>query len=95
MAIENQQIHERLARRYDAGFITDIESDTFPPGLSEDIVIALSAKKEEPEWMTEWRLAAYRHFLTMPMPEWAKLEIAPIDLQSLSYFSAPKGPKYR
>ena len=95
MAIENQQIHERLARRYDAGFITDIESDTFPPGLSEDIVIALSAKKEEPEWMTEWRLAAYRHFLTMPMPEWAKLEIAPIDLQSLSYFSAPKGPKYK
>ena len=95
MAIENQQIHERLARRYDAGFITNIESDTFPPGLSEDIVIALSAKKEEPEWMTEWRLAAYRHFLTMPMPEWAKLEIAPIDLQSLSYFSAPKGPKYQ
>ncbi|MFH1599296.1 MAG: Fe-S cluster assembly protein SufB [Pseudomonadota bacterium] len=95
MAIENQQIHERLARRYDAGFITNIESDTFPPGLSEDIVIALSAKKEEPEWMTEWRLAAYRHFLTMPMPEWAKLEIAPIDLQSLSYFSAPKGPKYK
>ncbi|GAB2661394.1 Fe-S cluster assembly protein SufB [Arenimonas aestuarii] len=95
MAIENQQIHERLARRYDAGFITDIESDTFPPGLSEDIVRALSAKKEEPEWMTDWRLAAYRHFLTMPMPEWAKLEIAPIDLQSLSYFSAPKGPKYQ
>ena len=95
MALENQQIHERLARRYDAGFITDIESDTFPPGLSEDIVRALSAKKEEPEWMTEWRLAAYRHFLTMPMPEWAKLEIAPIDLQSLSYFSAPKGPKYK
>ncbi|GGA68136.1 Fe-S cluster assembly protein SufB [Arenimonas soli] len=95
MAIENQQIHERLARRYDAGFITDIESDTFPPGLNEDIVRALSAKKEEPEWMTEWRLAAYRHFLTMPMPEWAKLEIAPIDLQSLSYFSAPKGPRYK
>jgi Fe-S cluster assembly protein SufB len=95
MALENQQIHERLARRYDAGFITDIESDTFPPGLSEDIVRALSAKKEEPEWMTEWRLAAYRHFLTMPMPEWAKLEIAPIELQSLSYFSAPKGPKYK
>tara|TARA_R110002020_G_scaffold27170_24_gene87544 strand:- start:1469 stop:2911 length:1443 start_codon:yes stop_codon:yes gene_type:complete len=95
MAIENQQIHERLARRYDAGFITDIESDTFPPGLNEDIVRALSAKKEEPEWMTEWRLAAYRHFLTMPVPEWAKLEIAPIDLQALSYFSAPKGPRYK
>ncbi|HEU0151729.1 MAG TPA: Fe-S cluster assembly protein SufB, partial [Arenimonas sp.] len=95
MAIQNQQIVEKLARRYDAGFITDIESDTFPPGLSEDIVRALSAKKEEPEWMTDWRLAAYRHFLTMPMPEWAKLQIAPIDLQGLSYYSAPKGPKYQ
>ena len=95
MAIQNQEIVEKLSRRYDAGFITDIESDTFPPGLSEDVVRALSAKKEEPEWMTEWRLAAYRHFLTMPMPEWAKLEIAPINLQALSYYSAPKGPKYK
>ncbi|GAB2496482.1 Fe-S cluster assembly protein SufB [Arenimonas alkanexedens] len=95
MAIQNQEIVEKLSRRYDAGFITNIESDTFPPGLSEDIIRALSAKKEEPEWMTDWRLAAYRHFLTMPMPEWAKLRIAPIDLQALSYYSAPKGPKYQ
>ncbi|HBD19087.1 MAG TPA: Fe-S cluster assembly protein SufB, partial [Arenimonas sp.] len=95
MATQNEQIHQQLSRRYDAGFITDIESDTFPPGLDEDVIRALSARKEEPEWMTEWRLAAYRHFLTMTPPEWAKLEIGPIDLQALSYFSAPKGPKYK
>ena len=81
---QNADIHARLGRSYDAGFITDIESDSLPPGLNEDIIRALSAKKEEPEWMTEWRLAAYRHWLTMPMPEWAKLHIAPIDFQALS-----------
>ncbi|MEF2148631.1 Fe-S cluster assembly protein SufB [Aquilutibacter rugosus] len=90
----NAEIHAQLGRKYEAGFITDIESDTLPAGLSEGIIRALSARKEEPEWMLEWRLAAYRHFLTMPMPNWAKLNIAPIDLQALSYYSAPKGPKY-
>ena len=90
MAIENAQIIEQLGRRYDAGFITDIESDSFPPGLSEDVVRALSVKKDEPEWMTQWRLSAYRHWLTMPVPHWAKLKIAPIDFQAISYYSAPK-----
>jgi len=90
----NREIHEQLGRKYSAGFITEIESDSLPPGLDEDTIRALSAKKEEPEWMTQWRLDAYRHFLTMPMPNWAKLQIAPIDLQALSYYSAPKGPKY-
>src|SRR3982750_3325022 len=104
MAIENTQaetvasgnadIIEQLGRRYDAGFVTDIESDSLPPGLDEGIIRALSAKKNEPEWMTQWRLDAYRHWLTMPMPNWAKLQIAAIDLQALSYYSAPKGPKY-
>jgi Fe-S cluster assembly protein SufB len=93
--IENAQIHARLGRKYDAGFSTDIESDALPPGLSEEIIRALSARKDEPEWMTDWRLAAYRHFLTMPVPHWAKLSIDPIDLDSLSYYSAPKGPKYQ
>ena len=86
----NREIHEQLGRKYSAGFITDIESDSLPAGLDEDTIRALSAKKEEPEWMTQWRLDAYRHFLTMPMPNWAKLQIAPIDLQALSYYSAPK-----
>ena len=89
-APSNAEILEQLGRRYDAGFVTDIESDTLPPGLNEDVVRCLSAKKDEPEWMTEWRLAAYRHWLTMPMPHWAKLNIAPIDFQAISYYSAPK-----
>jgi len=90
MALQNQEIVEHLARRYDAGFVTDIESDTLAPGLSEDVVRFISAKKEEPEWLTDWRLKAYRHWLTMTPPEWAKLDIAPIDFQAVSYFAAPK-----
>ena len=90
MAIQNQEIQQHLARRYDAGFVTDIESDTLAPGLSEDVVRFISAKKEEPEWLTEWRLKAYRHWLTMTPPEWAKLDIAPIDFQAVSYYAAPK-----
>ncbi|HET7663378.1 MAG TPA: Fe-S cluster assembly protein SufB [Rhodanobacteraceae bacterium] len=87
---DNPEVIEALSRRYDAGFITDIESDSLPPGLDEDIIRALSALKEEPEWMTEWRLEAYRHWLTMPMPHWAKLKLTPIDFQAISYYSAPK-----
>ena len=91
---DNAEVVEALNRRYEAGFVTDIESDSLPPGLSEDIVRQLSAIKGEPEWMTQWRLEAYRHWLTMPAPDWAKLDIAPIDYQSVSYYSAPKaGPK--
>ena len=93
--IANAEIHQQLGRRYEAGFVTDIESETFPAGLSEDIVRAISAKKGEPEWMTDWRLAAYRHWLTMTPPHWAKLDLQPIDFQALSYYSAPKGPKYK
>ena len=92
--VQNAGILEQLGRRYDAGFVTDIETDTLPPGLNEEVIRFLSAKKEEPEWMTEWRLAAYRHWLTMTPPHWAKLQIAEIDFQSISYYAAPKGPKY-
>jgi Fe-S cluster assembly protein SufB len=90
LADSNPEVVEALSRRYGAGFITDIETDSLPPGLNEDIIRALSALKEEPEWMTDWRLAAYRHWLTMPMPHWAKLKIAPIDFQAISYYAAPK-----
>jgi Fe-S cluster assembly protein SufB len=90
MATERTEIERQLERRYDAGFVTDIESDTLPPGLDEDVVRFISAKKEEPEWLTEWRLKAYRHWLTMTPPQWAKLNIAPIDFQAVSYFAAPK-----
>src|SRR5215472_15054435 len=87
---DNAEVAAALGRRYEAGFVTDIETDYLPAGLSEDIVRQLSALKKEPEWMTEWRLKAYRHWLTMPMPDWAKLKLAPIDYQSISYYAAPK-----
>ncbi len=91
---DNAEVAAALGRRYEAGFVTDIETDYLPAGLSEDIVRQLSALKKEPEWMTEWRLKAYRHWLTMPMPDWAKLNLTPIDYQSISYYAAPKsGPK--
>ena len=84
-------------REYQAGFITDIESDTLPPGLDESVVRFISAQKQEPEWLLQWRLEAYRAWLDMPTPEWAHVHFPPIDFQSISYFSAPKtqgdGPK--
>lgn len=81
---------ERLGERYKYGFITDIEADTAPKGLSEDTVRFISAKKEEPEWLLEWRLQAYRRWLTMKEPDWAKLGYPPIDYQDAYYYSAPK-----
>ncbi len=90
MSTVEASIETALNRRYSAGFVTDIESDSLPPGLSEDVVRAISARKNEPEWMTQWRLSAYRHWLTMQSPQWAKLYIAPIDFQAISYFSQPK-----
>jgi Fe-S cluster assembly protein SufB len=77
-------------RKYEAGFSTDIETEIVPKGLNEDVIRLISSKKNEPEWLTEWRLAAYRHWLTMTPPHWAKLDIAPIDFQDISYYAAPK-----
>jgi Fe-S cluster assembly protein SufB len=90
MSAVEREIQGALNRRYEAGFVTDIESESLPPGLSEGVVRAISARKHEPEWMMQWRLAAYRHWLTMTAPHWAKLQIAPIDFQAISYFSQPK-----
>jgi len=90
MVAESAQLEQVLSRRYGAGFVTDIESDFLPPGLNEDVVRWISARKGEPEWMTEWRLAAYRRWLKLTPPDWAKLKIAPIDYQAISYFSAPR-----
>jgi Fe-S cluster assembly protein SufB len=78
---------------YKAGFVTDIEQETLPPGLSEDVVRVISLKKGEPGWMTEWRLKAYRHWLTMVEPRWSNVRYPPIDYQAISYFSAPKQRK--
>jgi len=85
-----QEIQALTQAEYKAGFVTDIEQETLPPGLSEDVVRFLSAKKGEPEWLTEWRLKAYRHWLTMQEPAWANVKYPPIDYQAISYYAAPK-----
>src|SRR5438067_6996798 len=85
---------ETLAtQEYKYGFYTDVESDTVPPGLSEDVVRLISVKKGEPEWMLEWRLKAFRHWLTMTEPTWANVKYGPIDYQAIRYYSAPKKKK--
>src|SRR6185437_16677937 len=76
--------------QYKYGFETIIEMDKAPKGLSEDIIRLISAKKDEPEWMTEWRLEAYRRWLTMEEPSWARVEYPKIDFQDLHYYAAPK-----
>ncbi len=87
----NAEIESQIkAREYKAGFITDIESETLPPGLDENVVRFISAKKGEPEWLTEWRLKAYREWLTMTEPDWAHIGYPKIDYQDISYYSAPK-----
>ena len=86
----NKQAEELADREYKYGWSTDIESETFPPGLDENVVRMISAKKEEPEWLLEWRLKAFRHWLTMEEPHWLNGEYAPIDYQASSYYSAPK-----
>ena len=97
MAADNSSLLELTNRDYKAGFVTDIESETLPPGLNEDVVRAISARKGEPEWLLEWRLKSYRHWLTMKEPTWQNVHYPPIDYQSIVYYSAPKlkkdGPK--
>jgi len=88
-------LDQLVQRKYRHGFVTDIESETVLPGLNEDVVRWISARKKEPEWLLEWRLKAYRQWLKMPQPHWAHLKIAPIDFQAISYFSAPKSDKDR
>jgi Fe-S cluster assembly protein SufB len=87
---EMEILEERVAQEYEAGFVTDVESETLPPGLNEDVIRVISAKKGEPEWMLEWRLKAYRHWLTLQEPTWANIKYEPVDYQSISYYSAPK-----
>jgi len=90
MSEQTKIIEDFANREYEHGFVTDVEQDTFPPGLDESVVRAISAKKNEPEWMTEWRLKAYRKWLEMVEPSWSKVEYPPVDYQEISYFSAPK-----
>ncbi|MCY4340553.1 MAG: Fe-S cluster assembly protein SufB [Gammaproteobacteria bacterium] len=89
--VRNPEVQELLQRKYRHGFVTDIESDTLPPGLDEEVVRVISARKEEPEFLLDWRLRAYRYWREAAEPSWAKLKIPPIDYQAISYYSAP-GP---
>ena len=91
--MSNLEIQEIARQEYKYGFVTDIEADVAPPGLTEDIIRFISAKKEEPEWMLEWRLKAFRHWLTMQEPTWANVHYPPIDYQAIRYYAAPKQKK--
>ncbi|HEV7164460.1 MAG: Fe-S cluster assembly protein SufB [Gammaproteobacteria bacterium] len=93
MAADNKDVDKLLRGEYRHGFITDIESDTVAPGLNEDVIRFISAKKQEPAFLLEWRLKAYRHWLTLQEPKWAHLHHQAIDYQDISYYSAPKSKK--
>src|SRR3954469_20441435 len=86
-------IQRTVLSEYKYGFVTDIEADEAPPGLNEDTVRFISAKKNEPEWMLEWRLKAYNHWLKMQEPNWANIKYEPIKYQDIIYYSAPKQKK--
>ena len=88
--MSNELIKKSIAEDYKYGFETDVEQDTFPPGLDDDVVRAISEIKKEPEWLLNWRLKAYNHWLNMKEPTWANVKYSPIDYQSISYYSAPR-----
>jgi Fe-S cluster assembly protein SufB len=90
MAETSDSIESIIQKEYAPGFVTDLESDTFPPGLNEDVIRAISKRKNEPAFMLEWRLQAFDQWKTLSEPHWAHLNYTPIDYQSISYFSAPK-----
>src|SRR6266516_2733711 len=97
MSTATETIEGLVKQEYKYGFYTDVEVDAAPPGLNEEIIRLISRKKNEPEWLTDWRLKAYRHWLTMKEPTWPKVHHAPIDYRNIVYYSAPKqkmgGPK--
>ena len=90
MTTQTETIEALAEREYKWGFVTDIEEVTLPPGLDEDVVAFISAKKKEPDWMLQWRLRAYRHWLKLKEPQWANVHYPPIDYQDMIYYAAPK-----
>jgi len=87
-------LEQHLEKKYEQGFVTEVEAFTLPPGLNEDVITKISQFKKEPQWLLDWRLKAYRKWLTMEEPNWHQLDIQPIDYQAISYYSAPK-PKLK
>ena len=90
MSTATETVEELAKQEYKYGFVTDVETDSIPVGLSEDVVRLISAKKEEPDWLLEWRLNAFRVWTTMAEPNWHNVEYTPIDYQAISYYAAPK-----
>ena len=86
----NEAIQDLTRQEYKWGFTSPIDSDVVPAGLNEDVIRLISRKKNEPEWLLEWRLRAYRDWLTMREPTWANIHYSPIDYQAIHYYSAPK-----
>ncbi len=93
MSTETERIEKLVNREYKYGFVTDIETDSLPPGLNEDVIRLISQKKKEPEFLLEWRLKAYRAWQKMTEPHWANVDYPPIDYQQIVYYSAPKSKK--
>jgi Fe-S cluster assembly protein SufB len=93
MSQSQTTLDEIISKDYEHGFVTSVEMDAIPRGLSEDVVRLISARKHEPEWLLEWRLAAYRHWLTMTPPDWASVHYPPVDFQDMIYYAAPKSQK--
>ncbi len=93
MSNDNDYIDKVVGKGYEHGFVTEIEADVIPPGLNEDVVRLISAKKNEPDFMLQWRLRAFRVWLEMQEPKWSHVHYPPIDFQAISYFSAPKSAK--
>ena len=97
MSSQTQNVEALVNKEYEHGFVTDISADTVPPGLNEDVIALISGKKNEPAWLLEWRLQAFRHWQKMREPDWAHVHYAKIDFQAISYYSAPRseadGPK--
>jgi len=93
MSDSSSTIEQFVSQEYKYGFETLIDADTLPPGINEDVVIAISKKKNEPDWLTQWRLKAYRHWLTMEPPAWPNVTYPPINYQDIIYYSAPKQAK--
>ena len=86
-------IDDSINKEYEYGFVTNIEQDTLPPGLDENVIKIISKKKDEPQWLLNWRLKAFKYWKTLKDPNWAKIKYPEIDYQSISYFSAPKKKK--
>src|SRR5437763_13750132 len=93
MPTATETIEDLVKTEYKYGFVTDVETESAPPGLSEDTIRLISHKKKEPEWLLEWRLKSFRHWKTMAEPTWQFVKYPPINFQDITYYSAPKQNK--